>query len=245
MSKKDYDAFAWFFNRHWVTDIAPDILKALDKILIPQLSKRARVLDLCCGTGQIAAALSRRGFNVTGLDNSAEMLAFAKENAPRAKFVHSDARDFKFKQKFDAVVSTFDSVNHFLSLDEVEKVFVSVHRALKPNGVFVFDANTSRAFIENLNDDTAIVEDDNVCVLRAGYDFRTKTGRYDITMFRLIGGRWKRSDAVIEEKCFALRDLKTRLKNAGFDSIQIYYADRDLKLEEHEGRVFFLCRSDV
>lgn len=113
MSKKDYDAFAWFFNRHWVTDIAPDILKALDKILMPELKPQSRVLDLCCGTGQIAAALSRKGFDVTGLDNSAEMLAFAKENAPKAKFIKGDARDFKFKQKFDAVVSTFDSVNPF------------------------------------------------------------------------------------------------------------------------------------
>jgi SAM-dependent methyltransferase len=245
VSKKDYDAFAWFFNRHWVKDIAPDILKALDKILIPQLAKRARVLDLCCGTGQIAAALSQKGFNVTGLDNSAEMLRYAKENAPRAKFIKGDARDFKFKQKFDAVVSTFDSVNHFLSLDEVEQVFISVHRALKQNGVFVFDANTSRAFVENLNEDTTIVEDDNVCVLRSHYNEIRKIGRYDVTMFRLIGRTWKRSDAVIEEKCFALRDLKTKLKRAGFVSIRIYYADRDLKLEGHEGRVFFLCRSEV
>jgi len=243
MSKKDYDAFAWFFNRHWVTDIAPDVLKALNKILVPKLQKQSSVLDLCCGTGQIAAALSKRGFNVTGLDNSAEMLRFARTNAPKAKFVKGDAREFKLKEKFDAVVSTFDSVNHFLSIDEVERVFISVHSALRPNGLFVFDANTSRAFIENLDDDTAIVEEDNVCVLRAGYDYKTKIGRYDITMFRLIAGKWKRSDAVIEEKCFALKDLKQALKRAGFSSIKIYYADRDLNLEDHTGRVFFECRS--
>ncbi len=241
MSKKDYDTFAWFFNRHWVTDIAPDVLKALDKILTPKLQIESSILDLCCGTGQIAATFSKRGFNVTGLDNSAEMLRYARTNAPNAKFVKGDARNFKFKEKFSAVISTFDSVNHFLSLDEVEGVFSSVRNALKADGIFVFDANTSRAFIENLNDDTAIVEDDNVCAMRASYDHKTKIGRYDITMFRLIEGNWKRTDAVIEEKCFALKDLKQALKRSGFSSIKTYYADRDLKLEDHEGRVFFLC----
>lgn len=243
MSKKDYDAFAWFFNTHWVTDIAPDVLKTLEKILIPKLKPQSRILDLCCGTGQIASALSEKGFSVTGLDNSPEMLAFAKVNAPEAKFIKGDARDFKLKEKFDVVVSTFDSINHFLSLDDVEEVFNSVHACLTKNGLFVFDINTSRAFIENLDDDTAIVEDDNVCVVRADYDYETKTGRYDITMFRLIEDKWKRTDAVIEEKCFSLKDLKQRLKRAGFSSIKIYYADKDLNLEDHEGRVFFVCKA--
>lgn len=241
MSDKDYDAFSWFFNKHWVADIAPDVLKTLEKILLPKLNSNAHILDLCCGTGQIAAGLSKRGFNVTGLDNSPEMLRYARINAPDAKFVTGDARNFKLKEKFDAIVSTFDSVNHFMSLDEVEKVFRAVRASLSTNGIFVFDINTSRAFIENLNDDTAIVEDDNVCVVRAYYDNKTKIGRYGITMFRLIAGKWKRSDAAIEEKCFSLRDLKQVLKRAGFSSIKIYYADKDLKLEDHEGRVFFVC----
>lgn len=243
VSDKDYDAFAWFFNRHWVADIAPDVLKALNKILIPKLEPSSRILDLCCGSGQIAAALSLEGFVVTGLDNSPEMLRYARENAPSAKFIKADARDFKLKDKFDAVVSTFDSMNHFMSLDDVEKVFSSVHRTLSPDGIFAFDINTSRAFTENLNEDTAIVEDDNVCVIRADYDHKTKIGRYGITMFRLLDGKWKRSDAVIEEKCFSLKDLKQRLKRAGFSSIKIYYADKDLKIEDHEGRVFFLCEA--
>lgn len=242
MSKEDYDAFAWFFNRHWIADITPDVLKALQKILIPRLKPKANILDLCCGTGQIAAALSSRGFNLTGLDNSAEMLRYAKENAPDVKFIKADARDFKLKEKFDAVVSTFDSVNHFLEIDEVEKVFRAVRASLSEDGVFVFDINTSRAFLENLNDDTAIVEDDNVCVVRADYDHKSKIGRYDITMFRLIGGKWKRSDAVIEEKCYALKDLKQALKRAGFSSIKIFYADKDLRIADHEGRVFFECQ---
>ena len=241
MSDKDYDTFAWFFNRHWVTDIAPDILKALDQILLPQLRPRARVLDLCCGTGQIAAELSRRGFNVTGLDNSPEMLRYARENAPEAKFIVGDARSFKLRQSFDVIVSTFDSMNHFLSLDQVEKVFRSVRRALDHRGIFVFDINTEKAFTEHLSEDSAIVEDDNVCVLRGSYNRKTKIGRYDITMFYLNDGQWERSDAVIEEKYYSLIELNETLKRAGFTSIKAFNADKHLGLEGHEGRVFFVC----
>jgi SAM-dependent methyltransferase len=241
VSDKDYDTFAWFFNRHWVTDIAPDILIALDQILLPQLQPEARVLDLCCGTGQIAAELSKRGFKVMGLDNSPEMLRYARENAPDVKFVVGDARAFKTTSKFDAIVSTFDSMNHFLSLDQVEMVFRSARRALKRQGLFVFDINTEKAFTENLSEDSAIVEDDNVCVLRGSYNRKTKVGRYDITMFRLVDSEWERSDAMIEEKYYSLIELNETLKRAGFISIKAFNADKHLDLEGHEGRVFFVC----
>src|SRR5512138_1996823 len=99
-----YDGMGWFYDRHW-RGLCAKFMPALDRLVLRALPRGARVLDLCCGTGHLAACLTRRGFRVTGLDGSAEMLRFAGENAPRADFVRADARSFSFSQPFDAVVS--------------------------------------------------------------------------------------------------------------------------------------------
>lgn len=83
----DYDAFAWLYNRHWGPDSARRFLPVLERWLLPYLPPRARILDLCCGTGQLAQALAQRGYLVTGIDGSEEMIRFARANAPDVEFL--------------------------------------------------------------------------------------------------------------------------------------------------------------
>ena len=77
-----YDPFAWLYNRHWKGRFHPVAMAVMEKILLPRLPDGARILDLCCGPGWLADVLSKRGYRVTGLDGSAEMLRYARENAP-------------------------------------------------------------------------------------------------------------------------------------------------------------------
>jgi hypothetical protein len=60
-----YDCIGWFYDRYWRTAYTR-FLPALDRLVLSRLGKGSRILDLCCGTGQLAAALCRRGFFVTG-----------------------------------------------------------------------------------------------------------------------------------------------------------------------------------
>ena len=53
----DYDAFAWTYNRHWGS-FATRMVPVLEELVLNALPSRARILDLCCGTGQLAHALS-------------------------------------------------------------------------------------------------------------------------------------------------------------------------------------------
>jgi SAM-dependent methyltransferase len=65
-----------------------------------------RALDLCCGQGNVSAALVGRGCEVVGVDFSPAMLAFARERAPSATFIEADAQDLPFAAgEFDIVVS--------------------------------------------------------------------------------------------------------------------------------------------
>lgn len=240
-----YDPFAWFFNEYWTREIAPQILSALDQIFVPHLPPQAHLLDLCCGTGQIAAALTHRGFTVTGLDASQEMLRYARRNAPAASFIHADARSFTSQSIYDGVLSTFDSLNHLMSLDDLTEVFHRVHQALAPHGLFIFDMNMEKGFLAHWEDHYAIVEDDHVCVLKGEYNREEKIGRYDITMFRQQGDTWQRTDAIITERCYAAKEIKQALRQAGFQNISTYDAQKDVGLVDHIGRSFFLVHKDV
>ena len=56
----DYDPFADAYNRHW-GGFATRMLPVLDRLILSDLEEGSLVLDLCCGTGQLASALTERG----------------------------------------------------------------------------------------------------------------------------------------------------------------------------------------
>ncbi|MBD0325188.1 MAG: class I SAM-dependent methyltransferase, partial [Pyrinomonadaceae bacterium] len=182
------------------------------------------------------------GYDVTGIDNSSEMLSYARLNAPAARFIEADARRFSLPKTFDAIISTFDSLNHFLSIEELTMVFRQARQALAPTGWFLFDMNIERGFLDHWTDYFAIVEEDEVCVLRGEYDPQLKLGHYRITMFRQRGSAWQRADTIISERCYEQKEIKRELKKAGFSEVLSFDAAADLGLTDHTGRIFFLTQ---
>jgi trans-aconitate methyltransferase len=92
-----------------------------------------RILDVGCGTGQLTAEIARAGARVTGLDNSADMLAEARANYPELSFVLADATSFRFDEPFDAVFS--NAALHWVK--DHSAAAESIARALGSGGRFV------------------------------------------------------------------------------------------------------------
>ena len=153
----DYDAFAWVYNKEWGPKHSGLFFSIVESLALRELRPGAHILDLCCGTGHVAAMLAERGYRVTGVDASEEMLRFARQNAPTAEFVLDDARRFRRPEAFDAVVSTFDSLNHVMRSEELSAVFRNVHASLRAGGVFLFDLNTERNYKEQWRGSFGIV----------------------------------------------------------------------------------------
>ncbi|MDY6912768.1 MAG: methyltransferase domain-containing protein, partial [Chloroflexota bacterium] len=195
MTYSEYDDFAWVYNKHW-GPYADHAIRILDELLLKDIPDGARILDLCCGTGQLSGKLSARGYQVIGIDSSPGMLRFARENAPEADFIVQDARKFHSPPIYDSVISTYDSLNHIMSPEGLAAVFGSVFTALKSGGLFLFDLNTEAGYLHNWHDGTfGIIEDDHVCIAQLDYDSQEKIAQFDITIFRLLDG-WQRSDLV-------------------------------------------------
>jgi demethylmenaquinone methyltransferase/2-methoxy-6-polyprenyl-1,4-benzoquinol methylase len=95
------------------------------------VSPGMRVLDACCGTGDLALADARAGGRVTGVDFSKEMLARAERKAPEFDWVQADAAALPFSDaSFDAVTVGFGIRN----LADLEGGLRELARVLVPGG---------------------------------------------------------------------------------------------------------------
>lgn len=241
----DYDMFAWFYDRYWgsgSTAFALRALPALEQLLLRHIPPRSRILDLCCGSGLLSLELTQRGFEVTGIDGSQELLRYARERAPGGEFIHADARAFSLPLVFAAAVSLYDSLNHIMRLDELTRVFRRVHAALQTGGRFVFDLNMEEGYRARWRGSFAIVRDDHVLAARSSFDPETSVGTTTLTMFRLDGGAWRRSDLTLFQRCYREDEVHSALAEAGFDEVATYDAERDLAMTGETGRMFFLAR---
>lgn len=93
-----------------------------------------KVLDVACGTGDMAVELLRQGCSVTGVDLSKEMMAIAEQKAPQAEYSLADVERLPFGDaSFDAVTCAF-GVRNFVHL---EQGLHEMLRVLKPGGRMV------------------------------------------------------------------------------------------------------------
>ncbi|MEW6051508.1 MAG: class I SAM-dependent methyltransferase [Candidatus Zixiibacteriota bacterium] len=237
----DYDQFAWFYNKHWAGPWVDRVMPLLEKLLLPNLPSAASILDLCCGTGQLAARLAERGFRVVGVDISEEMLSFARVNAPAILFHRADARSFSLDDTFDAAVSTYDSLNHLLTIEDIRKTFENVSRLLNPGAPFLFDLNMDVGYRERWKGSFSMVENDNVVAARSSYDSDRRTARLDLTLFRLEGAGWRRVNLALTQTCYRSEQIIAALHGTGFADPAMYNITGD-RIAEETGRTFFLAR---
>jgi ubiquinone/menaquinone biosynthesis C-methylase UbiE len=113
----------------------------------------ARILDLCCGSGQVTGILLEYSDNVTGLDVSPLSLSRCRRNVPQAKYVEALAEEMPFAD------GTFDLVHtsaamHEMTRSQLEQIFAQVYRVLKPGGTFAlvdFHHPTNPLFMPGLS----------------------------------------------------------------------------------------------
>lgn len=106
------------------------VLAYIDQIL-DGVPAGARVLDLGCGTGQpFAKYIVERGYRLTCLDDSVEMLKFARLTVPDANFIHADMVNVELTETFDAAIA-WDSMFH-VERKHHAAIYRKLSKALKP-----------------------------------------------------------------------------------------------------------------
>lgn len=188
------------------------------------------VLDLGCGTGRMTVELARRGYDMTGVDISEEMLDKARERAEidgfdgKILWLCQDMREFELYGTVDVTVSCLDCINHLLSYSDLCKCFSLVHNYLIPDGLFIFDVNGKRKFEEIYAEQSYVMEnDESFCVWQNYYNKKTKLCDFYITLFTEgCDGRYERYDDRQRERMYTIRSLKKALCENGFEFIGAY-----------------------
>ena len=221
----DYEAWADFFER------------CFDRFLP---SRPSLVLDLACGTGSMTLTLGKRGYDMIGVDGSADMLSEAYDRAighSNLLFLQQDMREFELYGTVGAVTCCLDSLNYLLSPDDLTKCFACVHNYLDPNGIFLFDMNTPYKFRNTYANNAYILEDELVwdegseteerAAIFCGWqnDFHPDTGicDFDLSIFEeLPNGSYRRADEHQQERCYEQSEILDTLKHTGFEILGVW-----------------------
>ena len=204
------------------------------------------VVDLACGTGSVTEILARKGYRVTGVDMSEEMLTEAAmktmdmEQPPM--YSCQLLQNLRLPRGVDMAVCALDSLDYILDPDDCKEAIRRSYKALNPGGIFIFDVNTPEK-LRAMDDQVFLDEDDDVyCVWRGEFDEETNICSYGMDLFQREGNMWRRSFEEHREYAYSQEQLTGFLKDAGFTHIEVY-ADRLFEApREGEQRIYFKAR---
>ena len=198
------------------------------------------VLDLACGTGSMTIPLAERGYDMIGVDGSADMLSEAYARAmgrERLLFLQQDMRSFELYGTVGAVTCCLDSLNYLLTSEDLNACLGLVHNYLDPDGVFLFDVNTPHKFRSVYGDNAYVLEDELVwdegtdteeraavyCGWQNHFDPSTRICDFDLTIFEeLPNGSYRRSDEHQQERCYELNELTDALNANRFELLGVW-----------------------
>ena len=205
------------------------------------------VLDMGCGTGSLTVELANRGFDMIGLDASADMLAVAEGKSKAAGknvlFVNQDMCHLDLFGTVGAVISTLDSMNYLKSIRCLKKVCALVHNYLDDDGLFVFDVH-SKYKMEKIfaNNVFHVVNDDLTYIWECSYDGRRKVCGHDMTFFLNTGELYQRFDEFHEERFFSKEEIEGALAEAGLKVMNVYDGATFRKTTPKSERWLYVCK---
>jgi len=207
------------FTSKRIEDAAGEIDKVIDLL---KLAPGDNVLDLCCGVGRHSLELTRRGFQVTGVDRTEQYLNKASEQAEReglnVEFIREDMRTFCRPDTFNATISMFTSFSYFEDPEEDRQVVLNVYRSLKAGGVFLLEMH-GKETLARIFREKDWSETNGVFIL---YDRKVSQN------WGWMENRWimfkdnKHTESIFSHRLYAATELIALLTGCGFSSVDIY-----------------------
>lgn len=127
----------------------------IEKLIKNYLPSAKEILDLGCGTGTHDFYLERKGYDVTGIDLSENMISIARDKQLKSgfiktQFLQGDLRTINLERRFDVVVSLFHVMNYLTSNVDMYMGFRNAIKHVKNGGIFIFDCWYGPAVLTDL-----------------------------------------------------------------------------------------------
>lgn len=206
------------------------------------------VLDLGCGTGNMTELLYTAGYDMIGVDASADMLEQAARKKEEANidvlYLLQEMEAFELYGTVRAVVCCCDCINYLTEPEALLRCFKLVNNYLDPGGLFLFDFNTVHKYRDEIGD-TVIAENREDCsfIWENTYDEDSRMNEYDLTLFlREADGRYGKHTETHIQRGYELTEIKELLERAGlrFEGAFDDYTEKEP--DEKSGRIVVCAR---
>ncbi|MBQ8161027.1 MAG: class I SAM-dependent methyltransferase [Clostridia bacterium] len=212
------------------------------------IGPRSHICECACGTGNLTIPLRKRGFVITGVDLSQDMLWIAAQKAREAAqmipFVRQDMRSLRLHRPVDAILSTCDGVNYLMQEEDLSSFFTSAYASLRPGGGLFFDLSTPYK-LQNLLGDRLICQDTDHITFFWQNHYHENRCSVDMELSFFVkekDGRYRRIDEEQKQRSYSFETLKTLLERAGFVDCACF-GNVSLRIPtEHEERWFISAR---
>lgn len=136
-----YESFAYYYDSLMDLEFYEDYYAFINKLV-----DFNTVLELGCGTGEIAIRLAKDNKAIYATDFSKDMLEVARNKAMyedvNLLLARVDMSDFSIDGTVDLVLCLCDSLNYLLTKDKVISTFKNAYNSLNDTGAFIFDVNS-------------------------------------------------------------------------------------------------------
>lgn len=214
------------------------------------------VVDLGCGTGNIAIPLAQTGLHVTGIDLSADMLAVARDkeeqHRKRSSFapgggllwLEQDICEWALPERVDSVISFCDCLNYLTEEEQLLEAFRQTYDGLVEGGTFLFDMHTEAQLKAYAEMQPFWLKDELVSYIwTCELDEARCEIEHDLTIFLKDEGApvYRRIDEVHVQRAYKLDWLEQALYRSGFSKV-MRFADFKLQpSDERTERAFFVA----
>ena len=190
------------------------------------------ILELACGTGRHAFQLEKLGYRMTATDYSPEMLGVARRRATETgssvRFVASDMRELQVPTVgYDAVICLFDSIGYLQTHEAVNQMFAGVQRALRPDGLFIFEFWHATAMLSQYSPvrlRRCTVPDGEVLrISETTLDRKDQLASVSYTVYELRNdGTYSTFHETQINRFFFPEEMRTLISGAGFETLKFY-----------------------
>lgn len=208
-----------------------------------------KLLDLACGTGQLSIRLSNQGYNVTGVDLSANMLAVAQEKAKKnglnIPFFEQNMTELEGLGEFDIIGIFCDSLNYLESESDVQATFQRVHEHLKTDGLFIFDVHSIYKIMQIFMNQTFAVNDEEISYIWHSYQGEySNSVEHDLSFFVLDEktGKYDRYDELHYQRTYPVEKYEAWLQENGFELLEVSADFEETPPGSQAERIFFISR---
>ncbi|ABS23281.1 MULTISPECIES: class I SAM-dependent methyltransferase [Bacillus cereus group] len=246
-----YEQFALLYDK-LMNDVPYDKWVEFTEESLQQAGmKETKILDVACGTGNVTLPLVQKGYDMTGVDLSEEMLAVAQQKLGAKghfiPFYQQDMRELDVPGEFDCVTIFCDSLNYVLQEEGIQETFKRVFQHLRKDGLFLFDVHSLYKVHHIFQNETYTVNGEEIALIWNCFPGEVPDSvEHELSFFVQDPeeGVYHRFDEYHIQRAYPVELITKWLEEAGFSVIRVMGDFERMEVTEQTERIFFMVKKN-